>query len=86
MAPLRTSSPEMVAVDIDLNELSESRRPVLDLGWRMSSYELRCGVRVVEQPFDTLPGELQEELLDVQSRKRRSWIDDEEVNPFTGRR
>lgn len=85
MAPLRTLPPEAV-VDIDLSKLPESRPPVLDLGWRMSSYELRCGVRVVEQPFDTLPGELQEELLDVQARKRRSWIDDEEVNPFTGRR
>jgi len=71
-------------LDIDLNQpLSESQlRTDARL---MASYELRRGMHITEQPFDTIPAVLQLELLEVQSRKRRSWMDDEEVNPFTGR-
>lgn len=83
---LLTPALREAVLDIDLDKPHPNRLPVLDLGWRRSSYELRCGVRVREQPFETLPGELQEEFVDAPSRMRRSWIDDEEVNPFTGRR
>lgn len=73
-------------VDIDLGERAPAEQDLpLDIGWRMSSYELHCGLRVSEQPFDTLPGELQEALLESSTHKRRSWLDDEEINAFTGR-
>lgn len=68
---------EPLMLDIDLDEVPEDRPPLIDYGWLVSSYELRCGLRVIEQPFETLPGELQEALVEGQSRKRRSWLDDE---------
>lgn len=77
---------QIAKVDIDLTERARPEQPQpVDIGWRVSSYELRCGLGVSEQPLDTLPGELQEALLREKPSVRRSWLDNEEVNPFTGR-
>jgi hypothetical protein len=79
--PLENRQEEVSAVatlpiDTDLDETGDRRR-IVDMSMRLSSYELYCGLRVEEQAFDTLPGELQEALIESQSSRRRSWLDDD---------
>lgn len=58
----------VVPIDFDIDEPAAS-----DQAWLNSTLELRSGLTVIEHPFDTLPGELQEELataLDASKRRR----------------
>lgn len=53
-------------IDFDIDEPAAS-----DQTWLNSTIELRSGLTVIEHPFDTLPGALQEELTAARNESKR---------------
>jgi hypothetical protein len=53
-------------LDLDVDKSVAS-----DQTWLNSTIELRTGLTVIEHPFDTLPGELQEALVAARSESKR---------------
>ena len=56
----------VVPIDFDIDEPAAS-----DQTWLNSTIELRSGLTVIEHPFDTLPGALQEELTAARNESKR---------------
>lgn len=63
---LGSPRPLVSPIDLDVDEPAAS-----DQTWLNSTIEFRSGLTVIEHPFDTLPGELQEALTTARSESKR---------------